>query len=562
MDPPHPPSDTLEAAHSLWYIRLLLVVTAFLHTEYHLPFRGCAILLFALRTIFVALSLIPQDDPMLITLTTTFKSLDMEDRFQILVACPKCLHLHASDTTTDRRCAKFCAHTSPYAPSHSSGVFSFCVSNLPEAIRYDPKNLLVGMMTPGPTEPTAKQLQEFLVLLVNELIRLYEHGIWPRRDGKSHNLHAEEWLQLTNKKERKAYFDKHGTRWTEFSRLRYFDVVRMTVIDPMHNLLLVGLVKNQWYSNWILQGSLRTTTEAGTKRELAVIHEFLDSLEVPSWLGRLPLRVGDPAGGSLGVDEYKMLITTPAVMLLPFIWDIFLPSATQEYEVAKAKFDSNSRKGKEKAVAVTGDVAGVKNKSKKGKGNKATMTTVPKSPTWRIHPDETRLTLLLAAAIKVLLAFSHTEESLQRGEALLTEYLLLYKQVHGQDKMKPNHHFSTHTGDHIRDYGPVPGFWAFLSERLNKILKSFNLNNWSGGQMEITMMRSIARDVRLKDLVRFSPSSRFRYLTTHRLSPCRSPTTTHLPQSQPDFLASHPTRKYAVLSKIWRTTLVLSKIVC
>lgn len=33
------------------------------------------------------------------------------------------------------------------------------------------------MMTPGPTKPTAEQLQRFAVLIVDDLIRLYEHGI-------------------------------------------------------------------------------------------------------------------------------------------------------------------------------------------------------------------------------------------------------------------------------------------------------------------------------------------------------------------------------------------------
>jgi hypothetical protein len=33
------------------------------------------------------------------------------------------------------------------------------------------------MMTPGPSEPTADELQEFSKLMVDELIELEEHGI-------------------------------------------------------------------------------------------------------------------------------------------------------------------------------------------------------------------------------------------------------------------------------------------------------------------------------------------------------------------------------------------------
>jgi len=33
------------------------------------------------------------------------------------------------------------------------------------------------MMTPGPTEPTAEQLQNYIALLVDDLIELYENGV-------------------------------------------------------------------------------------------------------------------------------------------------------------------------------------------------------------------------------------------------------------------------------------------------------------------------------------------------------------------------------------------------
>lgn len=41
---------------------------------------------------------------------------------------------------------------------------------------------------------------------------------------------------------REKYMTEHATRWSELARLPYFDMVRMIVIDPMHNLLLGQLV--------------------------------------------------------------------------------------------------------------------------------------------------------------------------------------------------------------------------------------------------------------------------------------------------------------------------------
>ncbi|TDL19286.1 hypothetical protein BD410DRAFT_443930 [Rickenella mellea] len=67
--------------------------------------------------------------------------------------------------------------TSVYGPSHSSGALSFSVSNLPPALRYRAANLLLAAMTPGPTEPSAEQLQHYLKIIVDDLIKLYETGI-------------------------------------------------------------------------------------------------------------------------------------------------------------------------------------------------------------------------------------------------------------------------------------------------------------------------------------------------------------------------------------------------
>ena len=73
--------------------------------------------------------------------------------------------------------------------------------------------------------------------------------------------------------------------------------------------------------------------------------------------------------------------------------------------------------------------------------------------------------------------------------------------LYSETAMKPNHHWSIHLMDQIQDFGPVYTFWTFLGERLNKTLKSFNSNGWTGGQVEITMMRTFGREVQLDAMV-------------------------------------------------------------
>ena len=59
--------------------------------------------------------------------------------------------------------------------------------------------------------------------------------------------------------------------------------------------------------------------------------------------------------------------------------------------------------------------------------------------------------------------------------------------------MKPNHHYSTHSAEYIRDFGPAAGFWTFIFERLNKTLKSHKHNNHRGGIIETTWFNAFLK---------------------------------------------------------------------
>ena len=51
-----------------------------------------------------------------------------------------------------------------------------------------------------------------------------------------------------------------------------------------------------------------------------------------------------------------------------------------------------------------------------------------------------------------------------------------------------------HTGEFIRDFGPLHEFWSFLFERLNKVLKAYNTNNHGyGGELETTFFTEFHR---------------------------------------------------------------------
>ena len=78
---------------------------------------------------------------------------------------------------------------------------------------------------------------EFLTVI---LFYWFHHKLtgYHERDTAQHIAKAYEYANLDSDSDRQEFFKKHGVRWYEFARLPYFDPVKMTVIDPMHNLLI------------------------------------------------------------------------------------------------------------------------------------------------------------------------------------------------------------------------------------------------------------------------------------------------------------------------------------
>lgn len=74
-------------------------------------------------------------------------------------------------------------------------------------------------------------------------------------------------------------------------------------------------------------------------------------------------------------------------------------------------------------------------------------------------------------------------------------------QLYGADVIKPNHHYAMHTPEDVRNYGPLQEYWTFLFERMNKVLKSFNSSNHSGGELETSFFREFHRTVQTSRIV-------------------------------------------------------------
>ncbi|OAD74081.1 hypothetical protein PHYBLDRAFT_111853, partial [Phycomyces blakesleeanus NRRL 1555(-)] len=68
--------------------------------------------------------------------------------------------------------------------------------------------------------------------------RGFKESEWCRHNCEENRLHAEEWKNTVTISERQHLKIDNGVQWSQLHHLGYFDLVRGTIIDPMHNLFL------------------------------------------------------------------------------------------------------------------------------------------------------------------------------------------------------------------------------------------------------------------------------------------------------------------------------------
>ncbi|KAL5536439.1 hypothetical protein ACEPAF_261 [Sanghuangporus sanghuang] len=158
---------------------------------------------------------------------------------------------------------------------------------------------------------------------------------YPPRTNEEHRSQARAYKAARpgdGSNEHKGLFKEHSSLYYTLSRLPYFDAIRMSVLDPMHNILL-GLCKTQWLELWVKSSILRECT-ARKLQELDQIHQYLQTFEMLAWVGRLPNQVGYPAGSSLSADEYKALVLVYCPLIIPLIWREWQPVTQDKWQKA------------------------------------------------------------------------------------------------------------------------------------------------------------------------------------------------------------------------------------
>ena len=123
----------------------------------------------------------------------------------------------------------------------------------------------------------------------------YNTQEWPVRELQMHKQKSYQHLNANTKAEQKEIERSYGIRYSALVELPYFNPIRYTVIDPMHNLFL-GTAKH-CMELWIKKGIL-------TPKCFDIIEKKMYSLHAPHSVGRLPVKISSGFAG-FTADQWK-----------------------------------------------------------------------------------------------------------------------------------------------------------------------------------------------------------------------------------------------------------------
>lgn len=257
---------------------------------------------------------------------------------------------------------------------YSVGAIYLTIQNLPRSERYKEENIILVGLLPGPSEPSLT-INSYLAPLVEDLkigwnsgikvttrngsavtVRLarpcvacdipasrkvcgflghnakfgcnkcykefdhsfgevdysgYDRENWTPRTVDLHRQRCRDLMKETTKSGMRKSESANGVRYSVLLSLPYFDPVRFTVVDIMHNLFL-GTGK-QLFKLWL-------SRELLTKESITEVERRIRTFSVPNSVGRLPINISSNHGGYTA-SQWQTWITlySPVVLkgLLP-----------------------------------------------------------------------------------------------------------------------------------------------------------------------------------------------------------------------------------------------------
>ena len=116
----------------------------------------------------------------------------------------------------------------------------------------------------------------------------FERSSWPGRCNSVHRRYANKVKMAPTKTDHEKRATQYGCYYSALLELPYFDAVRFTVIDPMHNLFL-GTSKTM-FQLWMSKDILN-------KKKLKTLESKIKEIDIGTGFGRLPHKISSNYGG-------------------------------------------------------------------------------------------------------------------------------------------------------------------------------------------------------------------------------------------------------------------------
>jgi len=140
----------------------------------------------------------------------------------------------------------------------------------------------------------------------------YNRETWTYRTGQMHREDCRKLLKETTKSGLRKSESSLGVPYSVLLSLPYFDAVRYTVVDIIHNLFL-GTGKHM-FKQWVSSNLL-------TKDHLTTIENTVKGFTVPNYIGRLPINISSNYGGYTASQWQSWII-----LYLPVVLKGILPN--------------------------------------------------------------------------------------------------------------------------------------------------------------------------------------------------------------------------------------------
>ena len=150
------------------------------------------------------------------------------------------------------------------------------------------------------------------------------------------------------------------------------------------------------------------------------IWEDNDRMSLPSWIGRLPPRIGSSQHGKLSADQFRVACTINLVTSLIPIWGI-----------------------------------------------------APEGSKWKMVLDNF---MDLVAAVKIAHLRTLTFKQIDKYHILMHRYLRTLQQLYPHAPITPLQHMSLHLPRLMKEFGPVHAWRCFAFERYNGVLQNIPTN--------------------------------------------------------------------------------------